>query len=52
MISNSAKAAVTGQPITTAFAYYDSNVPFNPDTGVPWTGAELDAAYAVVERTA
>lgn len=52
MKSAGVKATVTGQPITTAFAYYDSNVPFNPDTGVPWTGSELDAALRVVERTA
>jgi hypothetical protein len=52
MISAGDKAVVTGQPITTAFAYYDNNVPFNPDTGVPWTGSEVDAALMVVERTA
>jgi hypothetical protein len=52
MISAGDKAVVDGQPITTAFAYYDTNVPFNPDTGVPWTGSELDAALMVVERTA
>ena len=50
--SNAVKATVSGQPITTAPAYYDSNVPLNPDTGAPWTGAELDAALRVVERTA
>lgn len=52
MISNSVKATVSDQPITTAFAYYDSNVPFDPDTGVPWTPSGLNAALEVVERTA
>ena len=52
MISNSVKATVSDQPITTAAAYYDSNVPVNPDTGVPWTPSELNAALHVVERTA
>ena len=50
MKSNSVKETVAGQPITTAFAYYDANVPFNPDTDAPWTLAELDAALHVVER--
>lgn len=50
MKSNNVKAAIDGQPITTAFAYYDANVPFNPDTDAPWTLSELDAALHVVER--
>jgi len=50
MISNSTKAVVDDQPITTAFAYHDSNVPFDPDTGVPWTAGGLNAALEVVER--
>ena len=50
MKSNGVKEAIAGQPITTAFAYYDANVPFNPDTDAPWTLAELDAALHVVER--
>lgn len=49
--SNSVDATVSPQPITTAPAYYDSNVPVNPDTGVPWTPAELNAAFEIVERT-
>lgn len=49
--SNSVDATVSSQPITTAAAYYDSNVPFNPDTGVPWTPAELNAALEIIERT-
>ena len=48
--SNSVKAAIDGQPITSAFAYYDANVPLNPDTAAPWTLAELNAALHVVER--
>lgn len=52
MRSNGDLAVVSGQPITTAPAYYDSNVPLNPDTAAPWTGAELDAALLVAERTA
>lgn len=50
MISNGDKATVSDQPITTAFAYYDSNVPISPDTGVPWTPSEINAALEVVER--
>lgn len=50
--SGSTKATVSAQPITTAEAYYDSNVPLNPVTGVPWTATELNAAFEVIERTA
>lgn len=50
MISNGDKSAVDDQPITTAPAYYDSNVPVNPDTGVPWTLSDLNSALLVVER--
>lgn len=50
--SNSVKATVDDQPVTTEFAYYDSNVPVDPDSGVPWVAADLDAALHVVERTA
>lgn len=49
--SNAVDAIVSSQPITTAPVYYDSNVPFNPDTGVPWTPAELNAAFEIIERT-
>lgn len=52
MKSNSVKGTVDSQPVTTAFAYYDSNVPVDPDTGVPWTPSGLNAAQHVVERTA
>lgn len=52
MKSDGTKATVDDQPITTAFAYYDSNVPVDPDTGVPWVAAGLNAAQHVVERTA
>lgn len=52
MLSNSTKGTVSDQPVTTAFAYYDSNVPVDPDTGVPWTPSGLNAAEHVVERTA
>jgi hypothetical protein len=48
--SNSVKATIDDQPLTTAFAYVDSNVPFDPDTGVPWTASGLNAALEVVER--
>jgi hypothetical protein len=48
--SGAIKAAVDDQPITTAFAYYDSNVPVDPDTGVPWIAAGLATAEHVVER--
>jgi hypothetical protein len=52
MKSATTKGTVSDQPVTTAFAYYDSNVPFDPATGVPWTKSGLDAANHVVERTA
>lgn len=52
MISNAVKATVTPQPITTAAAYYDSNVPLDPDTAAPWDAVALAAALHVVERTA
>lgn len=52
MKSGAVKAVVSAQPITTAPAYYDSNVPVNPVTGVPWTPTELNAAIEVIERTA
>lgn len=52
MISNAIKAVVTAQPITTAAAYYDSNVPMNPNTAAPWTAAALAAGLHVTERTA
>lgn len=52
LISNGSKHVVASQPISTAFAYYDANVPFDPDTGAPWTKAGLDAALRAVERTA
>lgn len=50
--SDGTKGTVSSQPITTAAAYYDSNVPLDPDTGVPWTPSGLNAAQHVVERTA
>jgi hypothetical protein len=50
MISNAAKATVADQPVTEAPAYYDSNVPLDPDTGVPWTPSALNAALRVIER--
>lgn len=52
MKSDGTKGTVDSQPITTAPAYYDSNVPVDPDTGVPWTPSGLNAAQHVVERTA
>lgn len=52
MKSSGTKGTVSDQPLATAFSYYDSNVPFDPDTGVPWIKAGLDAASHVVERTA
>jgi hypothetical protein len=52
MKSGGTKAVAAAQPITTAFAYYDSNVPVDPATGVPWVLAGLNAALHVTERTA
>lgn len=52
IVSNGDDATVTSQPLTTAPAYYDSNVPIDPDTGVPWTPAALNAAFEIIERTA
>ena len=51
MESGGAKAATTPQPVTTAPAYSDANVPLNPNTGVPWSPSEFNAALAVMERT-
>lgn len=50
--SGSTKGTVSAQPVTTAFAYYDSNVPIDPATGVPYTASGLNALKHVVERTA
>jgi len=50
MKSSGIKGTVDDQPITSAFAYYDSNVPTDPATGVPWTKSGIDAANMVVER--
>lgn len=50
MKSSGVKAVVTDQPVTEAPAYYDSNVPLDPDTGVPWTPSSLNAALEVAER--
>jgi hypothetical protein len=44
------KAVVDDQPVTEAPAYYDSNVPLDPNTGVPWTPLSLAAALEVAER--
>ncbi|PKB19662.1 hypothetical protein B0I00_1902 [Novosphingobium kunmingense] len=52
LVSNGVKAAVEDQPVTTAFAYYDQNVPFDPDTAAPWDLAGLTAALEAIERTA
>jgi hypothetical protein len=52
MKSGGIKGSVTPQPVTTAMAYYDSNVPFDPNTAVPWMPTDLAAALEVVERTA
>ncbi len=52
LISSGVKATVADQPITTAAAYYDSNVPLDPNTGVPWVAAGLNAAVEAIERTA
>ena len=49
--SSGTDGTVTAQPVTTAFAYYDSNVPIDPDTGVPWTPSGLNAALEIIERT-
>jgi hypothetical protein len=48
--SGGVKATLADQPVTTAFAYHDSNVPLDPNTGVPWTPAGFNAALEVVER--
>jgi hypothetical protein len=50
MKSGASKVVVDDQPVTTAFAYYDSNVPVDPATGVPWLAAGLAAAEIVAER--
>jgi hypothetical protein len=50
MKSTGVKGTVTDQPITTAFAYYDSNVPLDPATGVPWTPEGIGDSLEVIER--
>jgi hypothetical protein len=50
MLSGSSLSGGRSSPVTTAFAYYDSNVPLNPATSAPWTPSELDSAILVVER--
>lgn len=52
MVSGGILATVDDQPVTTAPAYYDSNVPFDPDTDAPWDLAGLTAALEAIERTA
>jgi hypothetical protein len=49
--SGGSAGTVTAQPITTAPAYYDSNVPQDPDVSAPWALASLSAAHEIVERT-
>lgn len=46
------KAVVADQAVTTAFAYYDNNIPLSPDTGVPLTPSELNSMLEAIERTA
>lgn len=46
------KATVSDQAVTTAFAYYDNNIPLSPDTGVPFTPSELNSMLEAIERTA
>ncbi|HET6536354.1 MAG TPA: hypothetical protein VFG41_09240 [Sphingomicrobium sp.] len=50
MKSGSTDGTVSDQPVTTAPAYYDSNVPLDPATGVPWTPSGFNAALEIVER--
>lgn len=50
VLSGAVDGTVSDQPITTAAAYYDSNVPLDPNTGVPWTASGLNAAKHIVER--
>lgn len=50
--SSGVKGTVSDQPVTTAFAYYDSNIPVDPNTSVPFTPSGLNALQHVVERTA
>lgn len=50
MKSGGSKSVVNDQPVSEAPAYYDSNVPIDPDTGVPWTPGSLNAALEVAER--
>jgi hypothetical protein len=48
--SGASESTGRSSPVTTAFAYYDSNVPFNPATSAPWTPGELDDAIFILER--
>lgn len=50
MNSGTSDSPGISQPVSTAFAYYDSNVPLNPATGLPWTPDEINSARLIVER--
>lgn len=50
--SGGTEGVVSSQPVATTPSYYDSNVPFDPNTAAPWDLTSLSAALLVIERTA
>lgn len=50
--SGAAVANAPPRPITTAWTYWFDIFPTNPDTGAPWTPAELAAVEMLLTRTA
>ena len=51
MVSGASTASGSDRTITTAFTYYWDVIEYDPATGVHWTPAGFDAAYAKVNRT-
>lgn len=52
LISNSQASDGADNPLTTAWTYYQDVHALNPDTGAPWTKAEVDAMLLRIARTA
>lgn len=49
--SNAVDADGADQALTTAFTYYADVIELDPNTGMPWTKASVDAASVLVNRT-
>ncbi len=52
VVSNGVEDASADHEITTAYAYYQDVFPLNPDTGSPFTPAEVNALQLRLKRTA